>query len=60
MTLNMASMLGKAFLVELIFSWSGLSRYGITAMLRKDVNTIVGVVLVISLAYTLASVIIDI
>ncbi|MEM1584338.1 MAG: ABC transporter permease [Nitrososphaerota archaeon] len=59
MTLDMASMLGNAFLVELIFNWPGLSRYGITAMLRKDLNAIVGVVLVIGLAYTIASIIID-
>ncbi|MDW8072896.1 MAG: ABC transporter permease [Nitrososphaerota archaeon] len=59
MTLDMASLIGNAFLVELIFNWPGLSRYGITAMLRKDLNAIVGVVLVIGLAYTLASIIID-
>ncbi|MDJ0270491.1 MAG: ABC transporter permease [Aigarchaeota archaeon] len=59
MTLDMASTLGNAFLVELIFNWPGLSRYGITAMLRKDLNAIVGVVLVIGLAYTIASIIID-
>lgn len=59
MTLDMASLIGNAFLVEVIFNWPGLSRYGITAMLRKDLNAIVGVVLVIGLAYTLASIIID-
>lgn len=59
MTLDMASMLGNAFLVELIFNWPGLSRYGITAMLRKDLNAIVGVVLVIGIAYTLASILIE-
>lgn len=59
MTLDMASLIGNAFLVEVIFNWPGLSRYGITAMLRKDLNAIVGVVLVIGLAYTLASIVID-
>ncbi len=59
MTLDMASLIGNAFLVEVIFNWPGLSRYGITAMLRKDLNAIVGVVLVIGLAYTLASIFID-
>ncbi len=59
MTLDMASLIGNAFLVEFIFNWPGLSRYGITAMLRKDLNAIVGVVLIIGLAYTLASIVID-
>jgi peptide/nickel transport system permease protein len=59
MALDTASILGNAFLVELIFNWPGLSRYGVVAMLRKDLNAIVGVVLVIGLAYTLASIVID-
>jgi peptide/nickel transport system permease protein len=59
MALDTASILGNAFLVELIFNWPGLSRYGVIAMLRKDLNAIVGVVLVIGLAYTVASIVID-
>ena len=44
--LDLASMLGNAFLVEQIFAWPGLSRYGVAVILRKDLNAIVGTVLI--------------
>jgi len=59
MGLDIASLLGNAFLVELIFNWPGLSRYGINAMLRKDLNAIVGVTLVIGLVFIIANLIVD-
>ncbi|HWQ16427.1 MAG TPA: ABC transporter permease [Sulfolobales archaeon] len=60
MGLDIASLIANAFLVEMIFNWPGLSRYGIVAMLRKDLNAIVAVVLVAGLIYVLANLIIDI
>ena len=39
-------MLGNAFLVEAVFAWPGLSRYGVAVILRKDLNAIIGTVLV--------------
>lgn len=59
MGLDIASLLGNAFLVELIFNWPGLSRYGINAMLRKDLNAIVGVTLVIGVVFIIANLIVD-
>jgi peptide/nickel transport system permease protein len=59
MGLDIASLLANAFLVEMIYNWPGLSRYGIIAMLRKDLNAIVGVVLVIGLIYAIANFIVD-
>jgi peptide/nickel transport system permease protein len=59
MGLDIASLLGNAFLVELIFNWPGLSRYGINAMLRKDLNAIVGVTLVIGVIFIIANLIVD-
>lgn len=59
MGLDIASLVANAFLVEIIFNWPGLSKYGITAMLRKDLNAIVGVVLVAGFIYTLVNIIID-
>jgi peptide/nickel transport system permease protein len=43
--LDFAAMLGNAFLVEAVFAWPGLSRYGVQVILRKDLNAIVGTVL---------------
>lgn len=58
--LDFAAMLGNAFLVEAVFAWPGLSRYGVAVILRKDLNAIVGTVLVISAAFVLVNIIVDV
>ena len=58
--LDFAAMLGNAFLVEAIFAWPGLSRYGVAVILRKDLNAIVGTVLIISAAFLIANLIVDV
>lgn len=57
--LDFAAMLGNAFLVEAIFAWPGLSRYGVAVILRKDLNAIIGTVLVISATFLIVNVIVD-
>lgn len=57
--LDFAAMLGNAFLVEAVFAWPGLSRYGVAVILRKDLNAIVGTVLVISVAFLVMNLIVD-
>ena len=57
--LDFAAMLGNAFLVEAIFAWPGLSRYGVAVILRKDLNAIVGTVLVISATFLIINIIVD-
>ncbi len=57
--LDFAAMLGNAFLVEAIFAWPGLSRYGVAVILRKDLNAIVGTVLIISATFLIANLIVD-
>jgi len=57
--LDFASQLGWAFLVELIFNWPGLSRYGINVMLHKDLNAIVAVIMVIGLVFLIVNIIVD-
>ena len=49
--LDIAAMLSIAFIVELIFNWPGLSRYGMNAILRKDVNAISAVILVLGVVF---------
>ena len=58
--LDIASMLGNAFMVELVFGWPGLSQYGVEAALRKDLNAVTGVVLVIGLVYLTINILVDI
>lgn len=59
MGLDFSALLGQAFLVEKIFNWPGLSRYGINAMLYKDLNAICAVVLIIGVTYFLANLLVD-
>ncbi|HOG01069.1 MAG TPA: ABC transporter permease [Clostridia bacterium] len=44
--LDIAMLFGGAYLVESIFNYPGLSRYGLTAMLNKDVFAVSAVMLV--------------
>jgi peptide/nickel transport system permease protein len=60
MALDIAATFGNAFLVELIFGYPGISRYGIQAMLNKDVNAIVGVVLVLGIVFVTINIIVDV
>jgi len=60
MGLDFAAMLSNAFLVEVIFNWRGFSQYGMDAMLRKDLNAITLVVMVIGVVYIVMNIIVDI
>lgn len=57
--LDFAALLANAFLVELIFNWPGMSRYGINAMLRKDLNAIIAVIMVMGLVFIVVNIIVD-
>ena len=57
--LDFAAMLGNAFLVEAVFAWPGLSRYGVAVILRKDLNAIMGTVLIIAITFLLVNIIVD-
>lgn len=52
--------LGGAFLVEAIFNWPGLGRYGVESIITYDFPAIMGVVLVFSAVYILVNLIVDI
>ena len=60
MGMDFASLFGNAFLVERIFNWPGLSSYGMNAILNKDSNAVVAVVLIIGLAFVGTSIVVDI
>jgi peptide/nickel transport system permease protein len=57
--LDFAALLGNAFLVEAVFAWPGLSRYGVAVILRKDLNAIIGTVLIISALFLIVNLIVD-
>jgi len=58
--LDFAALLANAFIVELIFNWPGMSRYGISAMLRKDLNAIIAVIMVMGVMFIVVNIIVDI
>ena len=58
--LDIAVKLGSAFLVEAVFAWPGMARYGVNVILAKDLNAIVGMVLVIATFFLLINLVIDI
>jgi peptide/nickel transport system permease protein len=58
--LDFAAGVSGAFVIELVFNWPGLSRYGMNAMLNKDLNAIVGVVLVYGVMFMTANLAVDI
>ena len=60
MGLDFASAFSNAFLVETIFTFPGMSRYGVTAMLRKDLNAVCAVVLILGVIFVVANIIVDI
>lgn len=59
MGLDFAQLMGDAFLVETIFNWPGISRYGIDAMLNKDLNSISAVVIIIGIVFLIVNIIVD-
>jgi peptide/nickel transport system permease protein len=57
--LDFASLLANAFLVELIFNWPGFSRYGINAMLNKDLNAVTAVVMILGVIFIIVNILVD-
>lgn len=59
MGLDFASLMGNAFLVEKIFNWPGISKYGINAMLSKDLNAISAVIVIFGVIFLVVNIIVD-
>jgi len=58
--LEFASLIGNAFVVEFVFSWPGIASYGVRTILQKDLNAVIGVVLVSGVFFVVANLTIDI
>jgi len=57
--LEFASLMGNAFIVELVFAWPGFASYGVRAILSKDFNAVMAVVLMSGLFFVVANLVID-
>ena len=58
--LEFASLIGNAFIVEFVFSWPGLASYGVRTIFQKDLNAVIGVVLVSGIFFVVANLVIDV
>jgi len=58
--LQFGFLIGNDFLVESIFSWPGIGYYGVQATLTLDYPAIMGVTMVVTIAYVLINLIVDI
>lgn len=60
MGLEFASLIGNAFVVELVFSWGGFASYGLESIMQKDLNAVMAVVMLSGLFFVVANLVIDI
>jgi ABC-type dipeptide/oligopeptide/nickel transport system permease component len=60
MGLELGFLLSGAVFVELVFSWPGLGRYTGDAVLATDYGAIMGITIVVSIAYILINAVVDV
>jgi len=58
--IQFASLLGGAVIVETIFAWPGIGRLAVNAIWRRDYPVIMGTVLIFSVVFVLANLLVDI
>lgn len=60
MGMMIGGMLGGSFVVEVVFAWPGMGRYGTEAIVALDFNAIMGVCLILAVSYVFANLAVDI
>ncbi|MCD6262885.1 ABC transporter permease [Candidatus Bathyarchaeota archaeon] len=60
MALDLASSMGGSFIIETIFNWPGFGRYGMWAMLNKDLNAVVASVMIVGIFFALFNILVDV
>lgn len=60
LSLDFAYLISEAFMVELIFGYAGFSRYGMIGMLRKDLNVITAVVMIMGVMFIIVNLLTDV
>lgn len=60
MGMDIAGALGGSFVIETIFNWPGIGRYGTSSMLSNDLNSVVGVVVIIGVFFALINIVVDV
>ncbi len=57
--LNLGHMIGGAIVIETVFSWPGMGRLALDAVMARDFNVLLGVLLLSSFVVILANVLVD-
>jgi peptide/nickel transport system permease protein len=57
--MQVVALLGSAFLIESVFMWPGMARYGVQAILRKDLNAIIAVATLTSVCFVSFNMLVD-
>lgn len=52
-------LIGGAFVVEIVFFWPGMAKYGVDAILFNDFNAVVAVVMIVGVTYLAANFVVD-
>jgi peptide/nickel transport system permease protein len=60
MGMEIATSIGGSFIIEKVFDWPGFGKYGMQAMLMKDVNPIVASVMLIGASCAFVNIIVDV
>jgi peptide/nickel transport system permease protein len=58
--LQVGLLFSGAFLVEIVFSWPGIGRYAVNAILQIDYNAIMATTLVIAFLFVFVNLIVDV
>jgi peptide/nickel transport system permease protein len=58
--MEIARSIGGSFIIESIFSWPGFGKYGMSAMLMKDLNPIIASVMLMGLSTAFFNIVVDV
>ena len=59
MGMDVAASMGGSFIIETIFNWPGFGKYGMWAMLNKDLNAIIASVMIVGTFFAVANILVD-
>ncbi len=57
--LQLAALIGWVFMVEVVFSWPGIGRYAVKAIMNFDFEPIMGFAIFLSFTYALINLLVD-
>jgi len=57
--LQYAWLLSGAFIIEIVYSWPGLAKYGVQSVLTSDVNAVVGVTMLVGVVFVVVNFVVD-